>query len=92
MSFTEEEKVDETLTEEEKVDRTLISLVERLNAGQVIPDEDLVGLTLKYPDETYADNVSDLLVASAGKPGQGILTRIDPNLFKEGMLLTPGGP
>jgi hypothetical protein len=72
------------IEEEDKIDRTVMLLVSRLNAGEVIPDEDLVGVTLKYPDETYADNISDLLVASAGKPGQGILTRIgiDPNLFK----------
>lgn len=68
--------------EDEETNRTLALLVPRLNAGEIIPDEDLEGLKLKTMNGEWSEKISDLLVASAGKPGQGILTRIDPEVFK----------
>lgn len=68
--------------EEEEIDRTLALLVPRLNAGEVIPDENLEGLKLRTMDGEWSEKISDLLVASAGKPGQGILTRINPKVFE----------
>ena len=58
-------------------------LIERLNDGEVIPDEDLEGIRLKDDEGDWSPKISDLLVASAGKPGQGILRRIDPKIFKD---------
>ena len=56
-------------------------LIDRLNAGEVIPDEDLVGIKLRDENGSIKQ-LSKIIVASAGKPGQGVLTRIDPGFFE----------
>jgi len=57
-------------------------LVDRLNKGEVIPDKDLRKYSLPYDEMDFCDIVAKIIVASAGKPGEGILTRIDPDFFK----------
>ncbi len=57
-------------------------LVERLNNGEVIPDGDLWKYTLPEDDFVLCEYVAKIIVASAGKPGQGILSRLDPDFFK----------
>jgi len=56
-------------------------LVDRLNEGEVIPDEDLVGVDLGTSG--WSAEIEKIIVASAGKPGQGLLMRIDPEIFKK---------
>ncbi len=55
-------------------------LVDRLNNGEVIPDEDLGDIDLGTSG--WSAEIEKIIVASAGKPGQGVLTRIDPEIFK----------
>lgn len=56
-------------------------LVDRLNEGEVIPDEDLGGVDLGTSG--WSAEIEKIIVASAGKPGQGLLKRIDPEIFKK---------
>lgn len=59
-------------------EQVLERLIARLEAGEVIPDEDLA--EIKRTD--WTKKISTIIVASAGKPGQGVLTRIDPETFQ----------
>ncbi len=56
-------------------------LVDRLNNGEVIPDEDLGDIDLGTSG--WSAEIEKIIVASAGKSGQGVLTRIDPEIFKK---------
>lgn len=58
------------------------ALIGQLNAGEVISDEDLEGINLKDERGNWISTLSKIIVASAGKPGQGILTRVYPNFFQ----------
>ena len=60
-------------------EQSLERIVDRLNAGEDIPDKDLEGINLA---DNKGEWISKIIVASAGKPGQGVLTRIDPNIFE----------
>jgi len=73
-----------TSTESTQNDILIARLIDRLNAGEVIPDKDLEGINLAADHK--GEWISKIIVASAGKPGQGVLTRIDPNIFNSVIL------